>query len=464
MDTPLDQRDRTSMKKQLVLGAFEVMAPTFLANSWRHPLAPDDLFESLKRWQDLAVLLDRGGFDFLFFAEALAYPMNPDGSVPEVVIREAVQFPVHDAIYAISALAARVDRLGFVVTSSTTVEKPYLLARKFATVDHLTEGRIGWNIVTSDMQVALMRLLGEKRITEHDTRYDRADEFVDACLKLWEGGWSEDAMPRDKATGVFSDPAKVHRVSHHGDFYDLDGYFPIAPSKQRTPTLFQAGASSRGRALAAKYSECVFAQERDVRVTADLVRDLRARAVAHGRPADSIKIINGLSVIVHEDPAEAARIRQELTAAPSREAMAALFMGWSGVDLGGLDPHATLAEMDTEVGQSLLAQYQDPDLTVGEILDNLRTTMGGFKVTGTPASVAYEIEAIAEGTDVDGFLIEFTFGGETSYRDFIEQVMPLLRERGLLPAQPRRGSLREMLTGTPGPRLPSWHPGATYRR
>jgi alkanesulfonate monooxygenase SsuD/methylene tetrahydromethanopterin reductase-like flavin-dependent oxidoreductase (luciferase family) len=207
MDTPLDQRDRTSMKKQLVLGAFEVMAPTFLANSWRHPLAPDDLFESLKRWQDLAVLLDRGGFDFLFFAEALAYPMNPDGSVPEVVIREAVQFPVHDAIYAISALAARVDRLGFVVTSSTTVEKPYLLARKFATVDHLTGGRIGWNIVTSDMQVALMRLLGEKRITEHDTRYDRADEFVEACLKLWEGGWSENAMPRDKTTGVFSDPS-----------------------------------------------------------------------------------------------------------------------------------------------------------------------------------------------------------------------------------------------------------------
>jgi FMN-dependent oxidoreductase (nitrilotriacetate monooxygenase family) len=451
------------MTKQLILGAFEVLAPTFLANSWRHPLAPTTDFASLKPWQDLARQLDAGGFDFLFFAEALAYPMAPDGSVPEVVIREAVQFPVHDALFAISGLAATVDRLGFVVTSSTTAERPYLLARHFSTVDHLTSGRIGWNIVTSDMQTALVRLLGDKEVVAHDTRYAKADEFVDLCLQLWEGGWASDAMPRDKASGIYSDPAKVNRITHHGEFYDLDGYFPIAPSPQRTPTLVQAGASSRGKDFAAKYSEAIFTQEREIPVAAALVRDLRERAVAHGRPADSVKIVNGLSVIVGDTEEEAARLRQELTDAPSREAMAALFMGWSGIDLTAIDPASTLAEMTTEVGRSLLASYQDENLTVGEILDGLRTTMGGFKVTGTAASVAAQIEKIVTETDVDGFLVEFTFGGTESYRDFIDQVMPLLRERGLLPQEPRRGTLREMLTGSSTPHIADWHPGAAHR-
>ncbi|PWJ53607.1 FMN-dependent oxidoreductase, nitrilotriacetate monooxygenase family [Quadrisphaera granulorum] len=447
------------MTKQLVLGAFEVMAPTFLANSWRHPLAQPEGYAGLAHWQELARQLDAGGFDFLFFAEALAYPMTPDGDVPEVVIREAVQFPVHDAPLLLSGLAATVDRLGFVVTSSTTAERPYLLARRFSTLDHLTDGRVGWNIVTSDMQDALVRLLGEPGVTAHDVRYARADDFVSLCLALWEKGWDDDAQPMDRETGVFTDPAKVHRLQHRGPFFTLDGYYPVSPSPQRTPTLFQAGASRAGKDFAATYAECIFTQERSTEALARLVVDLRDRAERHGRPRDAVKVVNGLSVIVGSTEGEARQLRAELTAAPSREAMAALFLGWSGVDLTRLDPAATLTEVSTEVGQSLLAQYADPGTTVGDVLDGLRETMGGFKVTGTAEQAADEIAAIVEATDVDGFLVEFTFGGTESYRDFIADVMPLLRSRGLLPERPRRGTLREMITGSSSPHLPTTHPG-----
>ncbi|WOF22433.1 NtaA/DmoA family FMN-dependent monooxygenase [Microbacterium betulae] len=448
------------MAKELILGAFEVMAPTFLANSWRHPRARPEGYATLEAWQGLARQLDAGGFDFLFFAEALAYPMTPEGTVPEVVVREAVQFPVHDAPLVISGLAATVDRLGFVVTSSTTAERPYLLARRFSTLDHLTAGRIGWNIVTSDMQQALVKLLGDDEVTPHDARYARADEFVSLCLDLWERAWDDDAQPMDKGSGVFNDPGKVRWTSHHGDHFDLEGYFPIAPSPQRTPTLFQAGASRTGRDFAGRYAECIFTQERTVEKASALVQDLRSIAVSHGRRPDAVKVVNGLSVIVGDTEEEAAALRQELTDAPSREAMAALFMGWSGIDLTSFDPATTLEEIHTEVGQSLLAQYKDPTRTVGQVLDGLRETMGGFKVTGTPQSVAAQIERIAAETDVDGFLVEFTFGGTASYGDFIDRVMPLLREKGLLPAEPRRGTLREMLTGSGSAALPADHPGA----
>lgn len=450
------------MTKQLILGAFEVMAPTFLANSWRHPKAHPEGYAGFAAWRELAQQLDAGGFDFLFFAEALAYPMAPDGTVPEVVVREAVQFPVHDAPLAISGLAATVDRLGFVVTSSTTAEQPYLLARKYATLDHLTGGRVGWNIVTSDMQQALVRLLGDTTITPHDQRYARAHEFVSLCLTLWEQGWDDDAQPMDKQTGVFTDPAAVHWLSHHGEHFDLDGYFPISPSPQRTPTLFQAGASPAGRDFASTFAECIFTQERSVEKAAALVADLRARAVGHGRRPDAVKIVNGMSIIVGDTEEEALRLRRELTDAPSRAAMAALFMGWSGVDLTRYAPDTTLEEIRTEVGQSLLNQYKDPTLTVGSVLDGLRETMGGFKVTGTAAQVADRIEEIVAATDIDGLLVEFTFGGTESYRDVIEQVMPLLRERGMLPPEPRRGTLREMLTGADSARLPSDHPGVAH--
>lgn len=386
-----------------------------------------------------------------------------EDTIPDVVVREAVQFPVHDPLTLISGLAATVDRLGFVVTASTTSEQPYLLARRFASLDHLTNGRIGWNVVTSDMQTALVKLLGAGDVTPHDRRYDRAEEFIDLTLRLWEGGWSDDPFRIDKQARVFTDPSKVHRITHDGEFYSLDGYFPVSPSPQRTPTLFQAGASARGIQFASRIAECVFIQERDLTKAARLVATIRDEVERRGRPRESVKIINSISVIVADSEGRAAALRDSLTAAPSREAMAALFLGWSGVNLLGLDPDLPIDDLHTEVGQTTLAMYQGTGMTVGVVLDALAQTLGGTKVTGTAPQVAAALEHIAERTDIDGFLIEHSFGGLATYREFIDEVMPLLRAQGTIPEQPRTGTLREMLTGTPSPRLRPEHPGAAFR-
>jgi len=386
-----------------------------------------------------------------------------DDAIPATVVREAVQFPVHDPLTIISGLAATVDRLGFVVTASTTSEAPYLLARRFASLDHLTNGRIGWNVVTSDMQQALVKLLGLGDVTPHDRRYDRADEFIDLVLQLWEGGWSDDALVIDKQSRVFTDPSKVHRITHEGEFFSLDGFFPVSPSPQRTPTLFQAGASARGVQFASRIAECVFIQERDPDAAAVLVRRIRDEVQRRGRDRDSVKVINSISVVVADTESEAKALRDGLTAAPSRDAMAALYLGWSGVNLMGLDPGTRMDDLVTEVGQTTLAMYQNHGMTVGDVLDELAKTLGGTKVTGTPEQAASELERIAQVSDIDGYLIEHSFGGIATYREFIDRVMPILRQRGVIPDTPRSGSLREILTGTSTPRLRDDHPGAGFR-
>lgn len=325
------------MGRTLVFGAFEEFTPSFISNGWPHALSDARDYGTLGYWQRLAREVEAGGFDFLFFADALGYPMV-DEDIPDVVVREAVQFPVHDPMVLLPALAATVPRIGLVATASTTADSPFLLARRFATLDTLAEGRIGWNVVTSDLQTALVRLLGQRDITPHDERYDRADEFVDLVLQLWEGGWSDDAIVADKRIRTFTDPSRVHRIRHEGRYFRFDGLFPVAPSPQRAPTLFQAGSSPRGRRFAGRIAEVVFIQERDPEKAGATVDDLRAQAVAQGRSPDALTIVNSISIVVGDTDAEARELRASLTAAPSRDAMAALFLGWSGVNLLGLDP------------------------------------------------------------------------------------------------------------------------------
>ncbi|PZU37601.1 MAG: N5,N10-methylene tetrahydromethanopterin reductase [Microbacterium sp.] len=334
--------------------------------------------------------------------------------------------------------------------------RPYVHARRFTTLDHLTNGRLGWNIVTSDMQESLTRLLGETEVMAHDLRYDRAEEFVDLCLELWETAWDDDAMVFDKARRVAIEPSAVRRITHHGTYFDFDGYYPANPSPQRTPTLMQAGTSPRGLRFAADFAEAVFVQKRDIPSAKAVVARVRDAAEAAGRSRDSVKVVNSVSVIVGDTEAEARELRRSLSTAPSTAAMAALYMGWSGVDLMQYDPEDTLDGVRSEVGQSSALKYQSPDgksPTVREILDGIVETTGGFKITGTPSQCAAELEKIARETDLDGYLIECTFGGTVSYDAFIDKVVPLLRENGIMPAEPRGGTLRERLIGTPTPAL-----------
>lgn len=453
------------MTKTVFLGAFEEVTPNFISNAWSHAKSDTQAFATLPYWQDMARQLEAGGFDFLFFAEALGYPTRQDGSVPEVVIREAVQFPVHDPMTLISGLAATVDRLGFVVTASTSSPHPNLNARSFSSLDHLTNGRIAWNIITSDNQVTTSNAAGELTVTPHADRYRRAAEFLDLSLQLWEGGWEDDAVVHDKETRTFADPSKVHRITHHGEFFNHDGYFGATPSRQRTPLLLQAGTSPAGRAFAGRYAECVFIQDSDLEDARRTVADLRKRASSNGREPTDIKVMDAVSIVIGATEAEATELRAELDATPSAEAAAALFLGWSGVDLMSFPLDATLDDVSTEVGKTTLSIFQNGDAspTVAEALELITQMIGGMRVTGTAASVADQLQHIVDVTDIDGFLIEYTYGGMASYRAFIDEVVPLLRQRGMLPESPRGGSMRSRLLGQDDDRLPSTHPGASYR-
>jgi FMN-dependent oxidoreductase (nitrilotriacetate monooxygenase family) len=446
------------MTTPFILGASELMSMNFYSSAWTDERNHTENFPTLQHWQEVARVLEAGGFDFLFFADVIGYPMDRDG-IPDAAVRGAVQIPSHDPITVISGLAATVERLNFVVTASTTAERPFMHARRFGTLDHLTAGRIGWNIVNSDNQAALVRLLGLGEITAHDTRYDRADEFVDLVCKLWEGSWEDDALEIDRERASFADPAKIHEISHHGEHFDLDGIFTVVPSPQRTPTLFQAGASPRGRDFAAGTAECVYVQENTLESMAATTADIRDRAERFGRRRDDVRILNGVSIVVAETQAEAIAKRAALKAAPTTEMLAMHFLGWTGINLLRMDPDLPLSQASSEYGHSTIARYDD-GRPVREVIESLRDTLGGIAITGTPQQVADEMEHYVESGGIDGFLVEPTFGGVPSYREFVELVIPELRARGRIKPNDQATTLRQRLFGGDSARVNERHRAA----
>ena len=455
------------MPKPLVLGVFEMLNPNNGMPTWTDPRAKGDTWDSVEHWVALARLLDAHDVDFLFFADTYGYA-TIDGEMPDAVAAHGIQFPGLDAMLLLSALARETERLGLVVTSPTTVERPYATARRFASLDHYTAGRTGWNIVTGSSQSTTDLLFGLPDTGTHDGRYDVADEFVDVCLQLWEGGWEDDAVVRDRARNVLVDPARLHRIEHRGAHFAASGQFAVAPGPQRSPVLFQAGTSARGRAFAARNAEAVLIQGQSIARAAEHVADIRRQAERHGRDRHAVKVITGATVTVARTAAEAAELRHELEALYTIEDAAVIFAGFTGVDMTGLDPDQPLTEIASDQGQTLVDRFVRPGQpvpTVRAVLDDFRMKANrGFQITGDPVQVADELERIATGSDVDGFMLEPTFGGLDAFADFLELVQPILRERGLLPA-PRTTpapTLRERLTGGGG-RLPAGHPGARFR-
>ncbi|MFJ6651655.1 NtaA/DmoA family FMN-dependent monooxygenase [Microbacterium sp. NPDC091313] len=438
------------MTERIALGVFEMMNPSNGMPTWTDPRGRGDDWDSLEYWVELSRMLDSAGFDFLFFADTYGYA-TLDGAMPEEVAAHGIQFPALDPMLAIAALARETERLGFVVTSPTTVEKPYGTARRFATLDRLTGGRIGWNVVTGSSQATTDELFGVSAQLTHDQRYDAADDFLDTCLRHWEHSWDDDAEVRDRVRGVYADPAKLHRVDVEGDYQRSRGVFAVPPTPQRTPMLFQAGTSDRGRAYAARNAEAVFIQGQSIASAAAHVADIREQAVRQGRRPEDVKVITGMTVTVAPTRAEALALRAEYEALLTRADAAVMFAGITGLDLTGLDPDTRVVDLKTDLGQTLVQRYarQNPDMKVGEILDSFRTkAIRGFQITGAPEEVADEIEAIVDGSGIDGIMLEPTFGGPGAYRAFVELVLPILVARGRAGA-PSGATLREHLTGAP---------------
>jgi FMN-dependent oxidoreductase (nitrilotriacetate monooxygenase family) len=433
------------------------------AGLWRHPDDQGYRYRELGYWTDLARVLEAGGFDALFLADVLGVYDIYGGSRDAAVV-DAAQVPVNDPTAAVSAMAAVTETLGFGITLSLTYEQPYALARRLSTLDHLTGGRIAWNIVTSYLDSAA-RNLGLGAQIPHDQRYEIADEYLEVCYKLWEASWESDAVVRDAARGVFTDPAKVHDIEHKGRHFSIPGPFLCEPSPQRTPVLFQAGASPRGVRFAAAHAEAVFVSGPTPQIVRGPVRALRAAAAELGRDPRSIKVFTMVTPVVAETHELAVAKLAEYRQYVSTAGALALFGGWTGVDLAELDPDEPLRYVETDANRSALASFTtaapERTWTVRELAEEIGIGGRGPVLTGSPTEVADELERWVEEADVDGFNLAYVTTPGT-FVDFAKFVVPELRRRGRVPDRAPRSTLRERLGGA-GPLLPADHPGAGYR-
>ena len=449
--------------KEIRLNAFEMNCVGHQSPGlWAHPRDRSASYTDLAYWTSLAKTLERGRFDGIFLADVLGV-YDVYGGSPDAALHHAVQVPVNDPVLLIPAMAAATEHLGFGVTCTLSYEPPYPLARRMSTLDHLTKGRIGWNIVTGYLDSAAAGMgLGIQ--PTHDQRYEIADEYMEVVYKLWEGSWEEGAALHDRGRRVYADPAKIHRIHHDGKFYRVDAIHLSEPSPQRTPVLYQAGASTRGRAFAAAHAECVFINGPTPRVVAPQVTDLRRRAAANGRDPAELMIFTLATVITGRTDAEAHEKHAEYRRYADPEAALALFSGWTGVDFSRFKPDDELRYIETEAMRSALQSFTsaDPDRvwTVRELAEHVAIGGRGPLFVGSPEQVADTLATWVEATDVDGFNLAYAVTPE-SFEDFVDLVVPELQRSGIYKRDYRPGTLREKLFGRA--RLAPPHPAARYR-
>src|ERR1700753_556377 len=343
--------DRVSVRSRIYLNALYMACVGHQsAGLWRHPDDQGYRYRELGYWTELARVLEAGGFDPRFLADVLGV-YDVYGASRDAAVIDAAQFPVNDPTAAVSAMAAVTESLGFGITLSLTYEQPYALARRLSTLDHLTGGRVAWNIVTSYLDSAA-RNLGLGAQIPHDQRYEVADEYLEVCYKLWEASWESDAVVRDADRGVFTDPAKVHAIEHKGRYFSVPGPFLCEPSPQRTPVLFQAGASPRGVRFAAANAEAVFVSGPTPQIVAKPVRAVREAAAELGRDPRSIKVFTMVTPVVAETHELAVAKLEEYKRFVSPAGALALFGGWTGVDLADYGPDEPLRYVETEAHRS----------------------------------------------------------------------------------------------------------------
>lgn len=411
---------------------------------WRHPHSRHHDYNDIDFWVAIARKIEDGGFTALFLGDFFGASDVYKGS-PESAIRHAMQFPSNDPSLLVPPMANATTTLGFVTTISTTYEHPFHVARRLSTLDHLTNGRVGLNVVTSYIASAA-RYFGLDEPIQHDRRYAIANEFLSVCYKLWEASWSDGAVRFDKENDVHIDPALVHAICHHGEFFKVAGPHVCEPSAQRTPVIFQAGSSAAGRDFAARHAECVFVQGRTLAAVKENVAAIRRRAIDFGRASEDIRIFHQQTAIVAPTRAEAREQFEDYARYRSPESALAQYCGSSGYDLSALDPDSVLTYAPTEANQSRAAQYttqSDRSFRVREVIDDVGRFGGGILV-GTPIDIADRLETIVDETGVDGFNFNSIVTPRTIV-DFVDQVIPELRNRGRIAE--RRKTFRETLFG-----------------
>jgi FMN-dependent oxidoreductase (nitrilotriacetate monooxygenase family) len=447
-----------SMPRQIRLNAFDMACIGHIQQGlWTHPRDESLSYNRLEHWTGLARTLERGLFDGLFLADVLGiYDVYEGG--PGAALRGAVQVPLLDPVLLVPAMAAVTQHLGFGITCNLAYEQPFLFARRISTLDHLTQGRIGWNIVTGYLDSAA-RAMGFPAQMAHDDRYDLADEYMEVVYRLWEGSWEAGAVRADRAAGLYADPARVHRIRHAGRQYQMEAIHLCEPSPQRTPVLYQAGASDRGRQFAATHAECVFVNGGAKPHVAGLVADLRARAAP--RP---IQVFVGATVVVGRTGAEALDKLEDYRRHASVEGALAHASASLGIDFAryGLDePIAAGTGQAIQSNVTAMQQAAGPVWTRRKLIDQFVLGSRQPPIVGSAEEVADALMDWVAQADVDGFNLSRTVM-PAGLEDFVELVVPVLQERGVFKTAYAPGTYREKLFGA-GPLLAAPHPAAALR-
>ncbi|MEC5186110.1 FMN-dependent oxidoreductase (nitrilotriacetate monooxygenase family) [Cryobacterium sp. MP_3.1] len=453
------------MPRQIRFNAFDMNCVAHQSSGlWRHPDDRSQSYTDLGYWTELAKLLEKGRFDGIFLADVLG-TYDVYGGTNEAAIRNGAQIPVADPLLVIPAMAYVTEHLGFGVTAGTAYEHPYPFARRMSTLDHLTKGRVGWNVVTGYLPSAA-RNMGNEDQLEHDDRYDYADEYLEVLYKLWEGSWEDDAVVRDTETGVFTDPSKVHSINHSGTHFQVPGIHLSEPSPQRSPVIYQAGASSRGIAFAAGNAEAIFVAASTKAVLTGTVTKIRDALEAAGRDRYSAKIYTLLTIITDETSEKAQAKYLDYLSYASEEGALVFMSGWMGVDLSGYALDEPIGNVKSNAIQSTVANFQaanhdGSEWTVGDIAR--AGAIGGLGpfIVGSGVEIADQLEEWAAETDVDGFNLAYAITPGT-FEDVVTWVVPELQKRGVYPTEYTEGTLRQKLHGR-GDRLPDEHHGANFR-
>jgi FMN-dependent oxidoreductase (nitrilotriacetate monooxygenase family) len=417
---------------------------TFLAGtgsnmaSWRHPHAIADAAINFGYYKDLTHKAEAAKLDFAFFGDGLYIS---EKSHPNFLNR-------FEPLTLLATLAGVTTHIGLAATLSTTYSEPFTVARQFASIDHLSNGRAGWNIVTSPLEGSAFNY-GKPEHPEHDLRYRMAHEFLEVTKGLWDS-WEDDAFIRDKAAGVFINPAKMHRLNHKGEFFSVQGPLNISRSKQGRPVLIQAGSSEAGKAFAARHADAIFTSQGSLADAVQFARDVKQRAAKYGRNPDELLIFPGCSPIVGHTTTEAEQKYQEIAnLVDIGDALNYLGRYFNDLDFTQFELDAQFPELGDfarngweSATDRLKHVAREEHLTLRQMA--LRTTTPKSVFVGTPTHIADTMQAWFEAGAADGFMISGAVLPD-GLCDFIDHVLPILQERGLFRTEYEADTLRENL-------------------
>ncbi|KAF1847902.1 putative dibenzothiophene desulfurization enzyme A [Cucurbitaria berberidis CBS 394.84] len=457
------------LKKSILLNGFDMFTPSHLSfGQWRRP---DDRSKDKRRdltyWTNLAQILERGDITALFLADTYGQHDVYKGNA-EPTFRTACQYPMGDPSIPVTAMAAVTKNLSFAITTSTSYESPFVVAKRFSTLDHLTKGRFGWNIVTSFKKSGAAAV--GLPLIEHDKRYEIADDYLRCMYKIWESSWADDALKEDAENEVYVDFERVRWIQHETGVYKINAPHVLDPSPQRTPFLFQAGTSSAGMTFAATHAEGVFVSAPSPHILAPRVANIRKEAAALGRDPQSVKIFAVITPVIGRTDEEAQIKYQEALKYASAEGGLAFFSSNAGIDLSQYDLDKEITPEDVSVDgrvHSLVnsLKYHGNDIpawTPRNIGKAVSLGANGPVPVGTAAKIADVLEEWMEIADLDGFNVGYVTS-PGSFEDLVDLLVPELRLRGRYPEKVVGATLRERVFGVGQSKLRDDHVGSTYK-